>query len=230
MAEKKKKTESAPSNSAQRFVDIEEIRDGVIVLKNGGLRAILLASSLNFDLKSSEEQDAIILQYQNFINSLDFPLQIMIHSRRFNIKPYLEMLKQKEVEQTNELLRLQISEYRTFIQNLTEVSNIMSKFFYVVVPFAPIEDQEKKGMFNKLTTMFNPAQVIKEKLEFFQTYKNQLNQRVDHVTYGLSGTGIQLTRLETEEIIELLYNTYNPSLYTTTLTKNLEGIELAPSV
>lgn len=229
MAEKKKSA-SAQSNSAQRFVDIEEIRDGVIVLKNGGLRAILLASSLNFDLKSSEEQDAIILQYQNFINSLDFPLQIMIHSRRFNIKPYLEMLKQKESEQANELLRLQISEYRTFIQNLTEVSNIMSKFFYIVVPFAPVEDQEKKGVFNKMTAMFNPSQVIKEKLEFFQTYKNQLAQRVDHVIYGLSGTGIQLTRLETEELIELLYNTYNPSLYTTILTKNLEGIELAPNV
>ena len=216
----------ASSNaSTQKYVDVREVRDGVIVLQNGGLRSILLVSSLNFDLKSTEEQDAIISQYQSFLNSLDFPVQVLIHSRRFNIEPYLELLKEKENEQTNDLLRLQISEYQHFIKNLTEVSNIMSKYFYVIVPFAAIEDKHT-GFFEKMSNIMNPKQAITEKRELFETYKNQLWQRVDHVTIGLTGTGVKVATLNTEEIIELLYNTYNPSLFSTTLTKNIKDIEL----
>jgi type IV secretory pathway VirB4 component len=222
----KKQTQSA-SASTQRYVDVEEVRDGVILLKNGSLRTILLVSSLNFDLKSSEEQDAIIAQYQNFLNSLDFPVQVLIHSRRFNIEPYLQILKQKEAQQTNELLRLQISEYQHFIKNLTDVSDIMSKYFYVVVPFAPVEDQHS-GLMQRLSTMLNPKQAIKESRGIFETYKNQLWQRVDHITAGLSGTGVKVVPLNTEEIIELLYNSYNPSLFTMELTRNIHDIELHP--
>lgn len=224
MAKSQDKKTSA-SVSTQKYVDVREVRDGVIVLQNGGLRAILLVSSLNFDLKSTEEQDAIISQYQNFLNSLDFPVQVLIHSRRFNIEPYLELLKDKENEQTNDLLRLQISEYQHFIKNLTEVSNIMSKYFYVIVPFAAIEDKHT-GFFEKMSNIMNPKQAISEKRELFETYKNQLWQRVDHVTVGLTGTGVKVATLNTEEIIELLYNTYNPSLFSTTLTKNIKDIEL----
>lgn len=222
----KKSAPKDSNSSTQRYVDVEEVRDGVIVLKNGALRSVLLVSSLNFDLKSAEEQDAIILQYQNFLNSLDFPLQTVISSRRFDIRPYLELLKDKENHQKNELLRLQISEYQNFIKNLAEVSNIMSKLFYVVVPFSPVEDKEK-GLFHSLTTLFNPAGAVKEQWEFFETYKNQLWQRVDHVSFGLSQTGLKIAPLNTEEIIELLYNSYNPSLFTTRLTKNIEAIDLA---
>lgn len=211
--------------STQQYVDVREVRDGVIILKNGGLRSILLVSSLNFDLKSTEEQDAIISQYQNFLNSLDFPVQVLIHSRRFNIEPYLQLLKEKEEEQTNDLLRLQISEYQHFIKNLTEVSDIMAKYFYVIVPFSAIEDQHS-GFFEKIGNLMNPKQAINEKRELFETYKNQLFQRVDHVTLGLSGTGVKVATLNTEEVIELLYNTYNPSLFSTTLTKNIKDIEL----
>jgi hypothetical protein len=218
------KTASAKT-STQQFVDIEEIRDGVMVLRNSSLRAVLLVSSLNFDLKSVEEQDAIIFQYQNFLNSLDFPLQTIIYSRRFNINPYLEQLKQFEVQQNNELLRLQISEYHNFIKNLTEVSNIMSKFFYVVIPFSPTESTET-GFFQKLSTVFNPAQVVREKIEVFETYRSQLLQRVEHVNSGLSATGVTTKMLSTEELIELLYNTYNPKLFTATLTSNLSGVDL----
>lgn len=215
--------------STQQYVDVKEVRDGVVVLKNGGLRSILLVSSLNFDLKSTEEQDAIISQYQNFLNSLDFPVQVLIHSRRFNIEPYLQLLKEKEEEQTNELLRLQISEYQHFIKNLTEVSDIMSKYFYVIVPFAAIEDK-RSGFFEKMGNVMNPKAAIREKRELFETYKNQLWQRVDHVTIGLSGTGVKVATLNTEEVIELLYNTYNPSLFSTTLTKNIKDIELSSLV
>lgn len=223
--EKKKSTVA----STQQYVDVNEVRDGVIVLKNGSLRGILLVSSLNFDLKSTEEQDAIISQYQNFLNSLDFPVQVLIHSRRFNIEPYLQLLKEKEDEQTNELLRLQISEYQHFIKNLTEVSDIMSKYFYVIVPFASIEDKHS-GFFDKIGNVLNPKQAIREKRELFETYKNQLWQRMDHVSIGLSGTGVKVAALNTEEIIELLYNTYNPSLFSTTLTKNIKDIELSSLV
>jgi len=221
----KKSTLKDVASSTQRYVDIEEVRDGVIVLKNGALRSILLVSSLNFDLKSAEEQDAIILQYQNFLNSLDFPVQIVISSRRFDIRPYIELLKDKENHQKNELLRLQISEYQNFIKSLAEVSNIMSKLFYVVVPFSPVEDKEK-GLFHKLSTLFNPAGAVSERRELFETYKNQLWQRVDHVSFSLSQTGLKTATLNTEEIIELLYNSYNPSLFTTRLTKNIEAIDL----
>lgn len=223
MASGKQKTNE--QSSAQQFVDVEEIRDGVVILKNRAYKAILSVSALNFDLKSSEEQDAIIMQYQNFVNSLDFPLQILIHSRRFNIKPYLGKLKDLERDQENNLLRLQISEYHNFIKGMTEVANIMSKSFYVVVPFSPIENEEE-GAFRKMTALFNPTQIVKEKEEMYTVYRNQLLQRVDHISYTLSGSGVKIRMLGTEEVVELLYNTYNPALYTTVLTTNFSGIDL----
>jgi len=221
----KPKKQSSSVSSTQKYVDVEEMREGIMVLKSGALRAVLLVSSINFDLKSSQEQDAIISQYQAFLNSLDFPVQIVIQSRRFNIAPYMELLRQEESQQTNELLRFQIGEYKSFIKNLSEISNIMSKFFYIVVPFSPVEDQES-GLLTKLTGIFRPRQSIGLKGELFETYRNQLLQRVGHVSAALSGTGVQVTQLNTEEIIELLYNSYNPSLFTTTVLKNVENIEL----
>lgn len=220
-----KKLTTGDGTSTQKYVDVEEIRDGVIVLKSGSLRAVLMVSSINFDLKSTEEQDAIIGQYQNFLNSLDFPVQIIVSSRKLNIKPYLEFLTAKESQQTNELLRLQISEYMNFIKNLTEVSNIMSKFFYIIVPFSPVEAKEG-GLFGKLSAIFNPRQVVAQKRELFGTYENQLWQRVDHITAGLSGIGVKVTALNTGEIIELLYNSYNPTVYTKSITKETGKLEL----
>jgi hypothetical protein len=221
----KNKKVSSGAASTQKYVDVEEVRDGVMVLKSGALRAVLLASSVNFDLKSSEEQDAIIAQYQNFLNSLDFPLQIIIHSRRFRIEPYLERLVEQENKQENELLRFQISEYRNFVKNLTEVSNIMSKFFYIVVPFSPSET-ESNGFFGKLTGMFKPLEHMNARGELFETYKSQLLQRVEQTSAAISGTGVRTTMLNTEEVIELLYNTYNPSLYTTTVVRNVDQMEI----
>ena len=199
--------------------------DGVMILKNGALRAALLVSSINFDLKSSQEQDAIIAQYQQFLNSLDFPVQIVIQSRRFNIGPYLESLSGQERQQENELLRFQIGEYGRYIKNLSEVSNIMSKFFYIIIPFSPAEDQHG-GFLEKIMGIFRPKQATSMKGGMFDTYKNQLLQRVDHVASSLSGSGVQVTQLNTEEVIELLYNSYNPSLFTSTVIKNPENIEI----
>jgi hypothetical protein len=218
----KKQSDAA---STQKYVDVEEVRDGVIVLRNGALRTILLASSINFDLKSSDEQDAIIMQYQNFLNSLDFPLQIIVHSRRFNIGPYIEKLRQEEKIQENELLRFQISEYEHFVESLTEISNIMSKSFYIVVPFSPSENEDD-GLLGKLGGIFQPTKASLTHGPAFETYKNQLFQRAEQVSAAISGTGVRTSMLNTEEVIELLYNTYNPSVFTSTVLKNVEDIEL----
>lgn len=211
--------------STQKYVDVMEVRDGVIVLKNGTLRAVLMVSSINFDLKSSEEQDAIISQYQDFLNSLDFPVQILITSRRLNIDPYIDILKEREIQQENELLRLQVSEYQKFIRNLTDVSNIMSKYFYIVVPFAPVESTST-GMFAKISSLINPKRVIEEKKEFFETYKDQLWQRADHIIAALGGIGVKIVALKTEEAIELLYNSYSPKVDSGIAVKSVEGIDL----
>jgi type IV secretory pathway VirB4 component len=222
----KKISAGGSGTSTQKYVDVDEIKDGVIVLKSGSLRSILLVSSINFDLKSTEEQDAIVQQYQSFLNSLDFPLQVLISSRKLNPDPYLDFLGEKEKIQTNELLRLQISEYRNFIKNLTEVSNIMTKYFYIVVPFSPVESKEG-GIFSKVSAIFAPRQEIMRKRESFETYKNQLWQRVDHIISGLSGIGIKIVPLETQETIELLYNSYNPNIFKNVIIKEIEKIELS---
>lgn len=221
----KKLVKGSQGASAQQYVDVAEIKDGVVVLNNGGLRSIVLVSSINFDLKSTEEQDAIIHHYQNFLNSLEFPLQIIIRSRKLNIEPYLEFLKKSATQHTNELLRFQVVEYENFIRNLTEVSNIMTKSFYLVVPFSPQQSTEE-GFFGKVGSMFHAREKVVASREAFETYKHQLWQRVDHVIVGLSGSGVKMVTLKTDEIIELLYNSYNPSLYTNTLIKELEGVEL----
>ena len=222
------KNKISGGSSTQKYVDVDDIRDGVVVLKSGALRSVLLVSSVNFDLKSSQEQDAIITQYQNFLNSLDFPVQIVVSSRRFNIEPYIALLDEQEKQQANELLRFQISEYKNFVKNLTDVSNIMSKFFYVVVPFAPSEDQ-KSGIIDKMLGIFQPKKAVSGVSQVaFDTYRSQLLQRVDHVTAALSSTGVRVTTLGTKEIIELLYNAYNPSLFTTAVIDNVEAVELAP--
>lgn len=211
--------------STQKYVDVEEVRDGVVILKDGSLRAALLVSSVNFDLKATEEQDSIISQYQNFLNSLDFPIQIMINSRKLNITPYLDYLKKKETQLTNELLSLQLAEYQNFIKNLTEVSSIMSKFFYVIVPFHPVENV-KTGIFDRFFGATSSQMAVARRRELFDTYKNQLWQRIDHISSGLSGTGVKVVPLKTEELIELLYNSYNPTTRNNVIIKDVDKVEL----
>ncbi|HPN54623.1 MAG TPA: hypothetical protein PLB52_01690 [Candidatus Moranbacteria bacterium] len=212
-------------SSTQKYVDVEEVRDGVIVLKDGSLRSVLLVSSINFDLKSTEEQDTIISQYQNFLNSLDFPIQIMINSRKLNITPYINYLKEKEAHIENELLAFQLAEYQNFIKNLAEVSNIMSKFFYIVVPFYPVENV-KTGILDRFLGSANTQMTIARRRELFDTYKNQLWQRVDQISAGLGGTGVKIVPLKTEELIELLYNSYNPSTRNNAILKDIGRLEL----
>ena len=226
---KSKKAGGSGRMSTQKYVDVEEVRSGAIVLKSGALRGALLVSSVNFDLKSNDEQDAIIMQYQNFLNSLDFPVQILIQSRRFNVEPYLAILQQKERQQENELLRLQISEYRTFISGLIETQNVISKLFYVVVPFSPVET-EVGGFFDKLGSIFSPKQTLSANDATFEMYRSQLYQRMDHVAAALAATGVRVAPLGTEELIELFYNSYNPSLFTSEVIRNIGSVELSEKV
>ena len=212
--------------SAQEFVDISEIKDGVVVLKNGSLRAVLMVSSINYDLKSTEEQEAITAAFGGFLNSLDFPIQILINSRKLDIKPYIEFLDEKEKVQENELLRFQINEYRNFVKNLVGTANIMTKKFYIVIPFA-ITEARKEGLIDRIRVALNPKQVMTEKKMEFENYKNQLFQRVDHVTAGLQGTGIRMIPLNTEELIELYYNAYNPNVLENTDLLKTEELNIS---
>lgn len=217
-----KKTASSPT---QQFLDVMEVKEDVMVLKNGSLRSVLAVSAINYDLKSSEEQDAIITHYQDFFNSLDFPLQILISSRKINMENYMEFIESKEKVQKNELLRLQISEYKNFIAQMTSVSNIMEKNFYIIVPFSPIENSEK-GFFSNLSGLINPKKNILEKREFFETYRSQLFQRIDHITAGLTGIGLKIEPLKTQELIELLYESYNPSIFNETDLGKIEELDV----
>ncbi|MBI4137720.1 MAG: hypothetical protein HY472_00540 [Candidatus Sungbacteria bacterium] len=205
---------SAP---AQQILAIDSIREDVVVLKDGGLRVILICSSVNFALKSSEEQDAIIFQYQNFLNALDFPIQFVIHSRRLNIQPYLESLAQRHREEINELLKIQIGEYTEFIKTFVENTNIMAKTFYAVVPFNP-SIVETKGVMAGIASLLRLGKRdIPDAEQFFEQYKNQTWQRVDTVIEGFQRFGIRAVPLKTDELIELFYSLYNPTEFEKTM-------------
>src|SRR3989344_1645016 len=200
--------------SAQQFLSIEAIKDDIAVLKDGQFRIVLMCSSLNFALKSSEEQDAITFQYQNFLNSLDFPIQIVTLSRLLNITPYIETLKAHQHEEDNEYLKIQIGEYIDFIQVLVGSANIMSKTFYVVIPYSP-PVLEKKGILSDALRTIGLSGSGKEgKAQddaTFEEHKLQLWQRVDTIIEGLKSFGVRSAPLNTEELVELFYGLYNPT-------------------
>ncbi|MDD5033078.1 MAG: hypothetical protein PHC85_03150 [Candidatus Pacebacteria bacterium] len=200
------------SKASQEFVPIKEIRNGVVILNDGSLRIVLMASSINFALKSADEQEAIILQYQNFLNSLDFTAQFFIESRGLNIEPYLDTLRARQQEITDELLMVQSREYIEFVKEFVSANQIVNKTFYVVVPYSPSMLEEKGGSFlNTLKNIFGKQK--KEKTlsqENFEENKLQLQQRVETVIQGLSRAGVRSAPLNTEELIELFYGLYNP--------------------
>ncbi|PIQ69645.1 MAG: hypothetical protein COY22_00295 [Candidatus Tagabacteria bacterium CG_4_10_14_0_2_um_filter_40_13] len=205
------------AKSSQEFVPIKEIRDGVVILEDGTTRMTLMASSLNFALKSTEGQEAIINQYQDFLNSLDFSVQFFIQSRRLNIEPYLDSLRNAEKAQVNELLKLQIKEYVEFVKNFVGMTEIVSKTFYVIIPFSPPTFGKSKGgsegsplggIFGSFLGKKAGKTDFKE--DKFEEYKSQLQQRVETVIQGLTRTGIRAVPLNTEELIELFYTLYNP--------------------
>lgn len=206
--------------STQQYLNIAEIKDNTVVMKDGTLRAILLVSSINFALKSEDEQNAVIDAYVRFLNNLSFTLQIVIQSRELDIDNYLEYLKGKEKEQTNKLLKVQTADYIDYIKELTSLGKIMNKRFYVIVPYDPLTDKHK-GFFSLIGEALKPATIIKLKDKTFKNYQEMLDRRLDSVSGGLESLGVAVARLDTQSLIELYYKTYNPET-----SKNQELVDL----
>ncbi|KND51219.1 MAG: hypothetical protein ABA06_02825 [Parcubacteria bacterium C7867-001] len=193
----------------QAFVPVKEIRNGVVILKDGGYRGILMCSSLNFALKSEDEQRAIIGGFQTFLNTLDFSVQIVVHSRKMDIRPYLALLNERLDAQQSELMRIQVREYVQFIQSFMEGSDIMTKVFYLVVPYSPAIAGEMVSSLPMLGKKKTAGE--SETSGSFEEYRVQLEQRMALVAGGISATGLRAVPLGTEEIIELLYRSFNLS-------------------
>jgi hypothetical protein len=201
------------AKTTQEFVPIKEVRDGLIIMKDGSIRAIVLSSSLNFALKSVDEQEAIIYQFQNFLNSLDFSVQISIQSRELDIRPYLASLEKRYADELNDLLKIQIKEYVQFVKNFTESQNIMSKTFFIVIPFNPTilyNSKKNKGLMGIIPNANNKNKKNEEKNDNFEEYRTQIEQRVSIIQQGLMRCGIRSVSLGTEETIELFYKLFNP--------------------
>ncbi len=203
------------AKSSQDFVPIKEVRNGIIILKDGGLRAILLASSLNLSLKSSDEQTAIINEFQNFLNGLDFSVQISMQSRRLDIRPYLLTLEDRLKEQVEPLLKIQTKEYIDFIKSFTDEVNIMTKSFFIVVPYSPTIIKSSTNIIDGLLGGGTPKKQIEDTkkamdLASFEEKRTQLDQRVGVIAGGLGRIEIRTSQLKTDQVVELFYKTFNP--------------------
>lgn len=208
----KKLAGSKPGVPAQSYLDIAEIKEDLVVLRDGTLRAVLLVSSINFALKSEDEQNAIVQAYMQFLNSLDYPIQVVIQTRRLNIDDYLSKLKETELQQKNELLRNQIMDYRSYIRQLVDLADIMQKRFYIVIPYDPMQ-QVQKGIAEKVSAIFSPMVTIRLSAERFEKYKAALKLRCNNIISGLQGMSLTAVQLDTQSLIELYYTVYNPELF-----------------
>ena len=205
------------SKAAQDFVPIKEIRDGIVILKDGTMRMVLMASSVNLALKSDDEQTAILMQFQSFLNSLEFSTQIFIQSRRLDIRPYVARLDERLKEEMNDLLKIQIREYMNFVKTVTASTNIMNKLFLVVVPYSPPKPvtasaPSEGGALGNLLGKKSQAKptISKGAMEAFEEAKSQLEQRAGIISQGLARTGVRMAPLGTEELTELYYHLFNP--------------------
>ena len=198
------------ATAAQEFIPIKEVRDGIVVLKNDELRAIVLANSINLSLKSDDEQQATILQFQNFLNTLDFPIQISVQSRRLDIRPYLLLLEDRLKVQSEPLLKLQTKEYIEFIRNFTDTVAIMTKSFFVVVPYAHMVLKSDSGGLGNFFSKKSKEQTRALEQIDFEEKRSQLEERVSVIQQGLGRCGINSAQLGTEEVVEVFYKVFNP--------------------
>lgn len=201
-------TKKQKTKAAQDFVPVKEVRGGVMVLKDDMLVGVMLASSLNFALKSQDEQEAITAQFQNFLNSLDFSIQFFVQSRRLDIRPYIALLEERLAAQTEDLMKIQVREYIEFIRSFTERANIMSKHFFVVIPYSPPLLDVKKTISSRF--LGGGSLAARDERIGFEEHRTQLEQRMSVVEQGLARTGVRTVPLGTEEVIELLYKELNP--------------------
>lgn len=202
---------AASAKATQDFVPIKEIKEGIVILKDGSMRALVMASSLNFALKSSDEQQSIIYQFQNFLNSLNFSVEFFIQSRRLDIRPYLALLESRYKEQTSDLLKIQTREYIEFVRTFTDTTNIMTKTFFVVVPYSPsVVFAKDSGFENIFKGKQNKQERDSSEKEAFEEARTQMEQRISVVEQGLVRCGIRVAQLGTEELVEVFYKLFNP--------------------
>ncbi|MBC7546983.1 hypothetical protein H7171_04535 [Candidatus Saccharibacteria bacterium] len=215
-------------NSTQNTLAIAEIRDGIVIMSDGSFRSVVMVKSINFDLMSLQEQEAVEYSYQGFLNSLYFPIQIFIRSQRVDLQPYINKLDKIRTEHDNMLLALLMEDYIGYIDNLSQQTNIMDKKFYVVIPYFPVEDMQKaiaqsknfiSGFAGLFKTKENHVVISESDLE---KAKNELRNRVQAVLNGLLQSGIQGLPLDTQELIELYYDTYNPDTATRQQLKSFD--------
>jgi hypothetical protein len=200
--------DKASKTSTLNFVEVSEIRDGVILLRDGSMRSVISVSSANFALKSNQEQENIIGIFQGVLNSLSFSIQILIQSRKLDLNPYIQKLKQMEDKQTNDLLRIKMQEYIEYIQQMVREVNIMNKEFYVIIGYDNVDI--KQGVFGSFLRSFNPNITMRQSQEDFVKNKKLLMSRVDQVSSRMVGLDLQVNMLDTEQLIALMYNSYNP--------------------
>lgn len=216
-------------NSTQNALDIAEIRDGIVIMNDGSFRAVVMCKSINFDLMSNEEKEAVEYSYQGFLNSLYFPVQIVIKSRKVNLKPYLSRLEKIKSEHDNMLLVLLMEDYIEFMKVLSQETNIMDKMFYVVIPYhshisAQNAVKETAGMFRNIFNYNQPQQHVTIDESTLESAKDELRNRVQSVMSGLNQAGIQSLPLDTQELIELYYDSYNPDTATRQKLKNFTDL------
>lgn len=222
----------ANPNSTQNTLSIAEIRDGIVIMNDGSFRSVLMMKSVNFDLMNPQEQEAVEFSYQNFLNSLYFPIQILIRSKKVDIRPYLEKLDKIRSEHDNMLLSLLMEDYIQFMSSISMQTNIMDKQFYVVIPFIPagLEAQKaveaSKNFLNNLMGSFKPSEELHVVIDEpqLEEAKTELRNRVQAVLSGLMQTGVQGLPLDTQELIELYYDSYNPDTATRQQLKNFNDL------
>lgn len=217
-------------NSTQNTLQMAEIRDGIVIMNDGTYRSVVMVKSVNFDLMSPQEQESIEYSFQGFLNSLYFPVQIFIRSQKVDLRPYIEKLDKIRSEHDNMLLALLMEDYITYIDDLSQQTNIMDKKFYVVVPFFPNEDikqkmAQSKNFIGGLSQLFSKQEqhVVINEHELEQA-KTELRNRVQAVMSGLLQSGVQGLPLDTQELIELYYDTYNPDTATRQQLKNFDDL------
>jgi hypothetical protein len=217
-------------NSTQNMLQFAEIRDGIIIMNDGSFRSIVMVKSINFDLMSQAEQEAVEYSFQGFLNSLYFPMQIFIRSEKVDLQPYLEKLDRIRSEHDNMLLAMLMEDYINYIDQLGQQTNIMDKRFYVVVPYFPHVDVQKaltnsKNFITGFIALFNTKEqhVVVNEADL-EKAKTELRNRVQAVMSGLLQCGVQGLPLDTQELIELLYDTYNPDTATRQQLKDFSGM------
>lgn len=206
-----KQRKKSESENVQRYIPIAEIRNNTVILKSGGMRSVIKVEAINFNLKSETEQQGIIAGYGGLVNTLTFPIQVMIRSKRTNIDDYLNSLRSIAGTQTNALLQQQTLSYVSFIEKLLDLANIMQKEFYIVVPLD--RNPRKKTMFEKFFEWLNPddsSVAATQRRKDFSEGNKQLTERTELVQSGLANIGLRSNRLTTEELIKLYYNVLNP--------------------